>query len=105
MTKRRKKRTSAAAPRRRRSAPRRSRHTRGSKSENKLASPAGSPSVVVVMGVSGYGKSTIEAMLAHRLDWIFEEGDWRHPPANVQKVVAGVGPTVEFHGTGHTVVA
>jgi len=27
------------------------------------------------MGVSGCGKSTIASMLAHRLNWIFEEGD------------------------------
>jgi gluconokinase len=95
MTKRRKKRTSAAAPRRRRSTPRRTRHARGPESENKPASPAGSPSVVVVMGVSGCGKSTIAAMLAHRLNWIFEEGDWFHPPSNVEKMHAGVPLTDE----------
>ena len=95
MIKRRKKRTSTAAPGRRRSAPRRSRHARGSQSENKPASSAGSPSVVVVMGVSGCGKSTIAAMLAHRLNWIFEEGDWFHPPSNVEKMHAGVPLTDE----------
>jgi gluconokinase len=95
MIKRRKKRTSAAAPRRRRSAPRRSHHARGSQSESKPASPAASPSVVVVMGVSGCGKSTIAAMLAHRLNWIFEEGDWFHPPSNVEKMHGGVPLTDE----------
>src|SRR5262245_23109495 len=95
MTKRRKKRTSAAAPRRRRAAPRRSHHTRGSESENKPASPVESPSVVVMMGVSGCGKSTIASMLAHRLNWIFEEGDWFHPPSNVEKMHAGVPLTDE----------
>ena len=95
MTKRRKKWTSAAAPRRQRAAPRRSHHARGSQSENKPASPAGSPSVVVVMGVSGCGKSTIASMLAHRLNWIFEEGDWFHPPSNVEKMHAGVPLTDE----------
>jgi gluconokinase len=83
MTKRRKKRTSAAAPRR-------SRHARGPESENEPASSVGSPSVVVVMGVSGCGKSTIASMLAHRLNWIFEEGDWFHPPSNVEKMHGGV---------------
>ena len=34
------------------------------------------PSVMVVMGVSGSGKSTIASMLAHRLDWSFEDADW-----------------------------
>src|SRR5262249_4461044 len=85
MIKRRNKRTSAAAPRRRSPSPR-SRQTRGSQPEHKPASPLGSPSVVVVMGVSGCGKSTIASMLAHRLNWIFEEGDWFHPPSNVEKM-------------------
>jgi gluconokinase len=47
------------------------------------------PSVLVVMGVSGSGKSTIAAMLAHRLNWIFEEGDWFHPPSNIEKMHRG----------------
>src|SRR4029453_5704603 len=47
------------------------------------------PSVVVVMGVSGSGKSTIALMLAHRLNWIFEEGDWFHPPSNIEKMHRG----------------
>src|SRR5215510_3246786 len=89
MTKRRKKRTSAAAPRRRRAAPRRSHHARGTQSENKPASPVESPSVVVMMGVSGCGKSTIASMLAHRLNWIFEEGDWFHPQSNIEKMHCG----------------
>jgi len=47
------------------------------------------PSVIVVMGVSGSGKSTIAAMLAHRLHWIYEDGDWFHPQANVEKMHHG----------------
>src|SRR5215467_15823874 len=47
------------------------------------------PSTVVVMGVSGSGKSTIAAMLAHRLHWIYEDGDWFHPRANVEKMHGG----------------
>lgn len=47
------------------------------------------PSVIVVMGVSGSGKSTIAAMLAHRLQWIYEDGDWFHPQANVEKMHHG----------------
>jgi gluconokinase len=50
---------------------------------------AGQPSVIVVMGVSGSGKSTIAAMLAIRLGWLYEDGDWFHPPANVEKMHAG----------------
>jgi gluconokinase len=47
------------------------------------------PSVIVVMGVSGAGKSTIAAMLASRLGWTYEDADWFHPPANVEKMHAG----------------
>jgi 6-phosphogluconolactonase len=47
------------------------------------------PSVIVVMGVSGSGKSTIAAMLARRLGFAFEDGDWFHPPSNIEKMHAG----------------
>ncbi len=51
--------------------------------------PVGAPSVIVVMGVSGSGKSTIASMLAHRLHWIYEDGDWFHPPSNIEKMHGG----------------
>jgi len=51
--------------------------------------PSDGPSVLVVMGVSGCGKSTIAAMLAHRLNWIYEDGDWFHPQSNVEKMHHG----------------
>lgn len=41
------------------------------------------------MGVSGSGKSTIAAMLAHRLHWIYEDGDWFHPSSNIEKMHHG----------------
>jgi carbohydrate kinase (thermoresistant glucokinase family) len=47
------------------------------------------PSVLVVMGVSGSGKSTIAAMLAHRLQWVYEDGDWLHPKSNIEKMHHG----------------
>ncbi len=47
------------------------------------------PSVIVVMGVSGCGKSTIASMLAQRLHWIYEDGDWFHPRSNIEKMHAG----------------
>ena len=51
--------------------------------------PISTPVVLVVMGVSGSGKSTIGTMLATRLGWAFEEGDSLHPAANVAKMAAG----------------
>ena len=47
------------------------------------------PCALVVMGVSGSGKSTIAERLAARLGWRFEDGDKYHPPANVAKMSAG----------------
>jgi carbohydrate kinase (thermoresistant glucokinase family) len=47
------------------------------------------PPVLVVMGVSGSGKSTVAKALAEALAWPFEEGDDLHPPANVAKMRAG----------------
>src|SRR5438093_9635548 len=47
------------------------------------------PSVLVVMGVSGSGKSTIASMLAHRLHCIYEDGDWFHPQSNIEKMHHG----------------
>ncbi|HST80260.1 MAG TPA: gluconokinase [Kineosporiaceae bacterium] len=46
-------------------------------------------SVVVVMGVSGTGKSTVAAVLAARLGWPFAEGDDFHPAVNVAAMRAG----------------
>jgi gluconokinase len=54
------------------------------------ASPPTAPAVVIVMGVSGSGKSTIGAMLAAHLYWHFEDGDWFHPAANVEKMHKGI---------------
>ncbi|BAK34349.1 gluconokinase [Microlunatus phosphovorus NM-1] len=47
------------------------------------------PIVLVVMGVSGTGKSTVAGMLAGRLGWDLEEGDDLHPAANVAKMASG----------------
>jgi gluconokinase len=45
--------------------------------------------VVVVMGVSGVGKTTVAHGLAAALGWAFAEGDDLHPAANVAKMAAG----------------
>ena len=47
------------------------------------------PVVVVIMGVSGSGKSTVAALLAAALGCQFQEGDDLHPPANVEKMRSG----------------
>jgi gluconokinase len=45
--------------------------------------------IVVVMGVSGSGKSTVGALLAERLGCEFLDADEFHPPDNVAKMAAG----------------
>lgn len=44
---------------------------------------------LVVMGVSGSGKSTIAEALSRRLGWICDDGDRYHPSANVEKMRSG----------------
>jgi gluconokinase len=53
------------------------------------------PSILVVMGVSGSGKSTIGTQLAMQLGWTFEDGDWFHPARNIDKMHAGIPLTDE----------
>ncbi|MCB0937228.1 MAG: gluconokinase [Mycobacterium sp.] len=45
---------------------------------------------IVVMGVSGSGKSTVGAALAQRLRVPFADADDFHPPASIAKMTAGV---------------
>lgn len=45
--------------------------------------------VLVIMGVSGSGKSTVAGVLAGRLGWDLAEGDDLHPEANVAKMHSG----------------
>jgi carbohydrate kinase (thermoresistant glucokinase family) len=47
------------------------------------------PLVLVLIGVSGSGKSTIGALLAGRLHRVYADGDDFHPAANVAKMAAG----------------
>jgi gluconokinase len=55
-----------------------------------VAGDAGkTPCALVVMGVSGSGKSTIAEKLAERLRWSYEDGDKYHPASNVAKMSAG----------------
>ena len=51
---------------------------------------AGCKPVIIVMGVSGSGKSTIAEAMNAQLHWPYQEGDALHPPANVQKMHAEI---------------
>jgi gluconokinase len=46
--------------------------------------------VILVMGVSGSGKTTIGQMLSAQLNWPFVDGDSLHSAANVAKMAAGI---------------
>src|SRR5215467_12401992 len=51
--------------------------------------PSNNVNAVVVMGVSGSGKSTIASMLAQRLHWVYEDADWFHSKSNIEKMHHG----------------
>ncbi|WP_244971423.1 gluconokinase [Paramicrobacterium chengjingii] len=55
-----------------------------------VEAPAPPPPLIVVMGVSGCGKSTIGAALADKLGIDFIDGDRLHPQTNVQKMSHGI---------------
>jgi gluconokinase len=46
--------------------------------------------IVVVMGVTGSGKTTVGSLLAQRLGWEFADADNFHSPANVEKMRLGI---------------
>jgi gluconokinase len=50
---------------------------------------AGVRTILVVMGVSGSGKTTIAKALADRLGWAFEEGDDLHPGSDITRMRSG----------------
>lgn len=56
------------------------------------------PPLVVVMGVSGSGKTTIGAALAQRLRAPFADADDFHPQANIDKMSAGIPLTDDDRG-------
>jgi gluconokinase len=46
--------------------------------------------IIVLMGVTGSGKSTVGKLLAQQLGWKFFEGDDVHSPANIEKMRRGM---------------
>lgn len=51
---------------------------------------AGGAAVIVVMGVSGSGKTTVGKLLAERLGWEYADADDLHPKSNLAKMATGV---------------
>lgn len=51
--------------------------------------------IVIVMGVTGSGKTTVGSLLADHLRWEFADADSFHPPANVEKMRNGIVLTDE----------
>jgi gluconokinase len=47
--------------------------------------------ILVIMGPTGVGKTTIGKRLAERRGWAFADGDDFHSPSNVEKMARGVG--------------
>jgi len=52
--------------------------------------PPPKPLRIVVMGVSGCGKSTVGAALAEALGALYVEGDDLHSPQNIRRMAAGI---------------
>jgi gluconokinase len=82
-------------------------------------SPDEAAMIVIVMGTTGSGKTTIGSLLAKRLGWEFVDADDFHPPANVEKMKHGIPLTdadrepwlkalhdkiVQWNTEGHNVV-
>jgi gluconokinase len=51
--------------------------------------------IIILMGVSGAGKTTIGQWLAEEVGWLFYDGDGFHPQANVAKMSQGIPLTDE----------
>ena len=58
--------------------------------EQAASAKAVTPTVLMLMGVSGSGKTTVAHELQRILGWPFQEGDDLHPPANIEKMRSGL---------------
>ena len=65
------------------------------RTDSMTASPSPAPLIIVVMGVSGCGKSSVAEQLAADLQGHFKDGDELHPASNIDKMVAGTPLTDE----------
>jgi gluconokinase len=61
-------------------------------------------SIILVMGVSGSGKTTVGALLAGQLGWPYAEADSFHPAANIEKMAAGIPLTDADRGPWLTAI-
>lgn len=59
---------------------------------------ASKPCVLIVMGPSGVGKTTVGRLVAERLGWAFLDGDEVHSTEAIAKMAAGIGLTEEDRG-------
>jgi gluconokinase len=64
-------------------------------SQPSVAQPVATRPVVLIMGVSGCGKTTIGTLLGHRTGWPFMDADDLHPASNVAKMQRGIPLTDE----------
>jgi gluconokinase len=51
--------------------------------------------IILVMGVTGSGKTTVGTLLAAQMGWMFADADSFHPPANVEKMSHAIPLTDE----------
>ncbi|CAI5451838.1 unnamed protein product [Caenorhabditis angaria] len=63
---------------------------RRSQNSNQPQNKMSDISIIIVMGVSGCGKSTVGQALADELGWLFKDGDSFHPKENIEKMTNGI---------------
>lgn len=55
-----------------------------------LAEASSDAMIILIMGTTGSGKTTVGTLLTKRLGWLFADGDDFHPAANVEKMSKGI---------------